>query len=293
MRTPLRPCYAIALAVAWFLLPGCKKIAERLEQDPDEIGKFCRIDTFSFGSPPAYQQQMQVSYNSNGDPVTDIPLTSFLFGNAFDNAFFRYDKYHRLVDLFYVFPEYDPIIGFSTGDIDLWYRFTYPAPGIVIDSFFNYDGPGIPPVANPPSDYSVLTVSRYQQDEQGRTIKTDVKVISSLGTSTSSFYTEYDRKGNKVVPGVVYDDKINIYRTNKIWQLIFQDYSLNNRILPATGNYPASIVSYDKWGLPLLLTTNPMQGNLPFFNGDFPTTYMSVSYSCDEAARKEQPFLAP
>jgi hypothetical protein len=30
----------------------------------------------------------------------------------------------------------------------------------------------------------------------------------------------YDRKGNLVRPGVGHDDKINIYRTNKVWQLL-------------------------------------------------------------------------
>jgi hypothetical protein len=296
MRTPLRPCYAIALAMAWYLLPGCKKVAERLEQDPDEIGKFCKIDTFNFGPPSAYQQQMELSYNADGDPVTEWPLTSYLFGSAFDNVFFHYDKYRRPVDIFYVFPDYDPSFGFSTGDIDLWHRFTYPSPGIVIDSLFNYDGPGIPPVANPPTGYTSLIVSRYQQDEKGRTIRTDIKSVNSLGSSTFSYYTEYDRKGNKVAPGAVYDDKINIYRTNKVWQLLFQDYSLNNRIYAVTGGnpYPPSIVSYDKWGLPLLLATNPAQQELPFFNGLFPYyTYMSVSYSCDDAASKQQPFSAP
>ena len=279
---------ALAAALAWLILPSCRKERLLLEEDPDAIGKFCKIDTFNFGPPSDRQEQMKISYNSNGDPVTELPLTSFLFGNAFDDFYFRYDKYHRLVDLFYVFPTPE----FSGGDIDLWHRYTYPSPGIVIDSFFNYDGPGIPPVANPPTGYTNLTVSRYELDEKGRTIKNYTQYISPGAPQADfndTFYTRYDGRGNVVIPGVTYDNKINIYRTNKVWQLVFQNYSMNNPVYTAAP-YPPSIVSYNKLGLPILLVTNPAQQQLPFFNGIFPVDfYMSVSYSCDEATNKLQP----
>jgi hypothetical protein len=263
-----------AIAMAAFLLSSCTKNSIPPGLDPDEIGKYCRIDTFNLTV-----QQMQVTYNSSGDPVSIVPLTSYLYGEAFDLRYFRYDARHRLVDFFYVFPS----VPFGVGDIDLWHRYTYPAPNVIVDSFFNYDGPGIPPVDNPPSGYVSVTVSRYQLDLQGRTVKTDVQYISNGGNTPSSYTTTYDRNGNQVIAGAMYDDKININRTNSVWQLINQDYSLNNRIFPATGNYPASILSYNKWELPGVFTSNPTYPNLPFFGSFYDNLfYMGVSYSCDQ-----------
>ena len=294
MRILLRAFFAMAVAMAWLILPSCRKERLLLEKDPDAIGQFCRIDTFNFGSPPTYYEQVKVSYNGNGDPVSMhsliLPIED---GPQFDNIFFRYDKYNRLTDLIYVYPDLGPHTGYPFGDIDSWQRFTYPSPRIVVDSFYNYDGPGIsyagpgdPPIANPLVAGN-LTVNRYYLDEQGRTVKTENLYVAAM--DSGSFYTTYDRKGNKVIPGTVYDDKINSYRTNKVWQLIYQDYSLNNLIYPATANSPASILSYDKWGLPLVYVAtqaDPRQGLFDYFND---VTYLSLSYSCDESGSKLPP----
>ena len=282
MRIPLHSL--LALAITWLILPSCHKERLLLEEDPDAIGKFCRIDTFSFDTQQP-SEQVIISYNRAGNPVTMLPTVPDMYGEDFDDLYFRYDKYDRLTDFIYVFPVTYPYTVFPLGAIDLWHRFTYPAPGIVVDSFFNYDGPGIPPVANPLSGYTTLIVSRYEQDDRGRTIKSEVRYVTdSFSTVT---YTAYDRKGNRIIPGAVYDDKINIYRTNKVWQLLFQDYSMNNRITPATYPYPASIISYNKLGLPLLYDATPANPNPDLFVyfSFYYFNYMSVSYSCDPSAK--------
>jgi hypothetical protein len=37
--------FAIATAMVWLILPACRKECLLLEEDPDAIGQFCRIDT--------------------------------------------------------------------------------------------------------------------------------------------------------------------------------------------------------------------------------------------------------
>jgi len=99
-----------------------------------------------------------------------------------------------------------------------------------------------------------------------------------------SFYTVYDKRGNMELPGAEYDDKINPYRTNKVWQLIFQNYSMNNQIYP--GLYPPFIVNYDRWGLPLayqLTSSNPQPEIFLYYDL---LGLLSVSYSCDEEGSK-------
>ena len=267
--------------MAAFLLSSCTKNSIPPGLDPDEIGKYCRIDTFNLGSPPSYFQQMQVTYNSAGDPIQILPLTSYSYGNAFDIEYFRYDSRGRLVDLLHVYPSFP----FGIGDIDLWSRYTYPAPNVIVDSFINYDGPGIPPVDNPPPTSGPTTVYRYTLDQQGRTIKTDFQEgYNGTVSYTGSFTTTYDRNGNAVIAGAIYDDKINIYRTSRVWQLVNQDYSLNNRIYPAKSPYPASNFSYNKWGLPSVFVATPVYQILPFFGfiDNNNNIYMAISYSCDQ-----------
>jgi hypothetical protein len=292
MRIPLRPFYAIAAAMAFLILPSCRKERLLLEEDPDAIGQFCRIDTFSFGGGgPNYSEQVMISYNRAGNPVIMTPsLFGGQYGELFDYIYFRYDRAERLVDCFFGGPN-GPNTPFETGSIDLWHRFTYPSPHVIIDSFFNYDGPGIPPVDNPPADYSVLTVTNYVLDEKGRAIKTYIQYIAGVASFNDTTYTTYDDRGNVVIPGVTYDRKVNPYRTNKVWQLLFHDYSMNNPIYPATAYRPAStfILNFNKWGLPLEYHDNSEGDfgiNLFFYNE---IINLGVSYSCDQEAGKSVP----
>jgi hypothetical protein len=261
--------------MAWLILPSCRKERLLLEEDPDAIGQFCRIDTFSFGQPGPGYDQVSITYNRFGDPVTMTSSVPGEGGELFDNIFFRYDQSERLVDCFFAFPNLEPNTPFPIGSIDLWHRFTYPSPHVIIDSFFDYDGPGIPPVENPPTGYVGLGVTRYELDDKGRTIRTNGSMI-----------TTYDKRGNVVIPGIVYDDKVNPYRTNKVWQLLYQDYSMNNPIYPATMYGPATsnILSFNKLGLPLeyLADTEGDDGfNLFFYIG---IQNLGISYTCDQSA---------
>jgi|HubBroStandDraft_1064217.scaffolds.fasta_scaffold64316_2 hypothetical protein len=285
MRIPLRPFFAIAAAMAWLLLPSCRKERLLLQEDPDAIGQFCRIDTFNFGPAPTYAQQVMITYNHAGNPVT-MKASVPGYGELFDDLYFRYDKSGRLVDWIYVYPDTEPYTVFPLGTIDLWHRFSYPGQRTVVDSFFNYDGPGIPPIANPPAGYVVLTVSRYDLDDKGRTIKTYVQYIAGVASFSDTFYTHYDDRGNVVTPGITYDHKINPYRTNKIWQLIYQDYNMNNPIYPATLYHPATtgITAFNKFGLPVSYEYNEADQFPSLFLYQF--AYLEIGYSCDQSPGK-------
>jgi hypothetical protein len=52
---------------------------------------------------------------------------------------------------------------------------------------------------------------------------------------SANSYT-YDAEGNLEVPGATYDNKMNINRTNDIWQFLARDYSVNNRLMATAYN---------------------------------------------------------
>jgi hypothetical protein len=267
MRLPLAALTALCLVSS-----SCKKVYETLAKDPDAIGRICRVDTLVIGF-PSYEQ-VAISYDRDGNPTSMTPLIE-ISSQFSETSFFRYDPYKRLKDY---------IVAYRGVAVDLWHRFSYPAPRVVIDSFFNYDGPGTSFGPNPPP-YPIFEVYRYTLDDQGRIIKTTIQYFNGqLGTYyADSTYTVYDLRGNMEIPGAVYDDKVNIYRTNKVWQLIFQDYSKNNRIYPADHpDYQASITSYNPVGLPLIYMSNPPDPFLSLFNYQSPQyVYLRVSYNCD------------
>lgn len=232
-----------ALAVIVSLtLPACNKTGQHL---PDDIDKLCRIDTITVDG-----QQIKVSYNAAGDPASMLPVPPIIIhGPAFNNIYFQYDKYDRLIAY---------LNFYSTNSFpDFSQKFSYPEPRVIIDTIFNID------VTGPPS------VVRYDLDEKGRTIKTTT--LAPL--PRTSFTTSYDKNGNWIRTDADYDDKINVYRTSKTWQLLFQDYSRNNPI-------PDLIPAYNAAGLPLHYQATAANSHPHlFFYYEFFS--LSLSYTCD------------
>jgi hypothetical protein len=73
-----------------------------------------------------------------------------------------------------------------------------------------------------------------------------------------------------------YDDKVNLDRTNPIWQFLDRDYSMNNRFIAE---------KYNAAGLPAIITTedahSPFVAPVPFsFLNDLPLP-LTVSYNCE------------
>ncbi len=94
----------------------------------------------------------------------------------------------------------------------VWSRYTYPSPRVIIDSFFEYQD--LLSDANPTLPIPLTWRDSNLLDEEGRP-------VAGPGIT-------YDHHGNLVVPGFTYDDKINIYQTNPVWQFYYNDYSRNN-----------------------------------------------------------------
>jgi hypothetical protein len=221
-----------------------------------------------------------VSYNSAGDPAAILP-NPVSSDPEFNAIYFRYDRFGRLRDVIFVYPG-----GTNIAAIDIWQRFNYPRPGLVIDSFLNYDGPGVPlgPSFTLPADpppYVTAIIRGYEQDKQGRTVRRWIVSPNSVGPPqpVDTIAITYDGKGNQIRPGIGYDDKINIYRTNKVWQLLFQDYSTNNPVTFST-EFPISVITaYNRWGLPKDYMDNEREPMGDIFFYEYGS--VQVSYSCD------------
>ena len=81
----------------------------------------------------------------------------------------------------------------------------------------------------------------------------------------------YDGAGNLIHPasaGVVYDNKMNINRTNDIWQFLSRDYSMNN---------PFTADAYNAAGFPTVVNTLPSVLWSSEFKRGVP---MQINYRC-------------
>jgi hypothetical protein len=262
MKKYSSPVWMISLITTSFLFSACSKI----NQDCSDVGKYCRIESLDvdlYGSGQPWH--IQFFYNAAGDPL-ETRLMNGLYGN--DNHF-RYDRKGRLSDVLAT----DPGQTF----VYIWDRYSYPSPRLIIDSTYEYQGNVNDP--NPPNypDLSVR-ITKMQLDELGRPVKF-LTYYSDGGIPPSTFELSYDARGNLVSPNAVYDDKVNIYRTSKVWQLLYLDYSRNNRVggggmtgLPVTPN------AYNAYGLP----TKFLGPFVWIFGYSFYT--MNVTYSCDVPA---------
>ncbi|MBS1664335.1 MAG: hypothetical protein JST68_25035 [Bacteroidetes bacterium] len=249
---------SMAIAIAIITLPSCKKFIDPHPNDPNEIGKYCRLSTLAVDTDDP-NRIVNITYNAAGDPIsmkTPVPVYQL----QFDDIYFKYDNHGRLIDYSIFFP------GVSYPDFE--HKYSYPDHQTIIDSFFN-------------SEYTtVYQVTRHTLDEKGRIIKSFIKYfpVPSEGT----IIVKYDNRGNKILPGVVYDDKINIYRISKTFQLAYQDFSMNNPIAPALNGYPASILSYNEAGLPLHYQAEP---SLPSIHLFFYTFFdLKATYDCSDSS---------
>lgn len=88
----------------------------------------------------------------------------------------------------------------------------------------------------------------------------------------------YDREGNVEGEGNQYDNKIDLHRTNRIWQFVDNDFH-NNNALP--------IQQANAFGLPTAVNFNiPTNENgvTVFFGLNFP--HFEIHYSCDAPVKE-------
>ncbi|HTI10293.1 MAG TPA: hypothetical protein VL832_17115 [Puia sp.] len=259
MKRLFHPVAALLLVPAFFIFPACQK--EHCPQDLPHDVKFCPIlalKSIDPANPSVIQSQYSIHYNTAGNPVDML----FTVGDPYAkfDYHFRYDQFNRLTDYIQNYTG-------NTGSI-IWHRYSYPSNRTVVDSVFNYGNALITDPAPDPTDFPSAVVLTL--DEKGRIVKSQ-----AAGSPTFTRY-QYDGRGNLVRDGISYDNKVNIYRTNYVWQFIFNDFSTNNPSSPLYNGGPTTITSYNSVGLPLV-----MNGVSYLFDHIFYTSELDIDYACD------------
>lgn len=209
---------------------------------PCKILKVAHVDRT--GTDPSANYAGFFTYTSWGDPAK-ITWDAKTTGRP--DFFFTYDNNRRLI-------RYEGLLNSSVFEFVTIY--IYEGDKITGDSswFIGTD------VNNFRGTAFTTTVSSYTYDTKGRIIKVDSK--SSFGTFSGTF--TYDAAGNLVRPGVVYDDKKSVLRTNAWLMLVTKDFSVNNRQVAD---------EYNKQGLPLTYNTKDLSFLNSFIN--------EIDYDCD------------
>lgn len=259
----------LLLLVVSFLFYGCKKWDDLFPGNNNtgslEV-KSCVITSLrqTWGGEPDVANGT-FNYNALGQPV------SILFDQPGGTGrpgmyFFRYDAQHRLSDF---------IEAFDSTSYDSWHVYVYNAKGqIVQDSVYTWGEIN----GHHPSEtaYFGPSYTNYAYDDQNRMIKATNYIEEEVSASGSYVYV-YNSAGNVAAyrgdgyeprANAVYDNKINVNRTNKIWMFLSRDYSRNN-LVPA--------VSYNEKGLPLAF---PSGYYLPFFTTLSDPGPARFDYSC-------------
>lgn len=268
MSTPKLFARAACAALLTLLLSSCKKVIDYIEQHPDAYIPPCRITNYRVFVGSALLANYVVSYDTKGNPIT--MLDSDRVHAVGNDHYFRYDKFSRLSDYMQA---YAP----ATGAI-AWHKYAYPRPNYVIDTAMFYetgDVRGPSPIAKNTYEYYIYA---YTLDQLGRIVKiwdipNDSPNIPSLQNTVV-----YDANGNLPVslPILSYDNKVNPYRTSKIWQFVFQDYSRNN-LESTIDNFSPQ---YNVFGLPLILDNLEMWNFYSFDEVNLGSE-ATIDYACD------------
>jgi YD repeat-containing protein len=201
------------------------------------------------------------TYNALGNPVSIIHQTNFG-----DNLFFKYDHANRLTDFIAMY-------GGAAQGGDEWHKYTYDPHNttrVIVDTtYIEFQSDN-----NKITSYEFTQLTTFKYDAQNRISQT-TKTVE--GDTTVTAYN-YDSHGNLEGSGLVYDSKINVHRTNKLWMFLDKDYSINNQI--DNGTY-----TYDQGNLPVKMATNTLSrvAAFEFMVVGYPNSMstVTVSYSCE------------
>jgi len=250
------------IAVTAILSSGCQKVLDYIHPTTDGRAdlKICAIkhvkvtNTNDDKSTTVQTVDYSFYYNIFGNPdsvINDAVAT----GNP--NLVFTYDKHNRLIEFLrpYTNGSYETLdkYGYNnknqiTYDTLYWF-------GLIVNNV---------PETN---DFPQVTYTRYIYDSQDRIVgQTDSIFVSGIFSVVNQKNYAYDSKGNLIVAGAVYDDKLGIKRTNTIWMFITKDYSINN-------SFKAN--AYNSWSLPL----------------DLPSAYGALNIIVPQAGSAEVSYL--
>ena len=233
---------------------SCRKVYDYIRDHPDGHDSLCRITQLRLLGHAHEHDTFNVIYNAQGNPISLLATDAVPNATNFDQ-YFRYDRHGRLSDYLVTFTQAIGVL--------IWHKYSYPSKNLVTDTVIEYsdatvDGPA--PIA---SDYPGYYYLRdYPLDAQGR-----------IGDGT----TTYDANGNKALSrsDLTYDNKVNPYRTNKVWQFVYNDYSRNN-VLPADHSFTPV---YNNFGLPLNIP-NLLSLGVQHFDLENTGPQIDISYAC-------------
>lgn len=221
------------LSIIILLLASCAKDAitqpEELSSKPKTVkeSKFCQITKVTGYEPWSLHPRVFIfEYNEKGDPLR---ITPSIVSTGSPKHEFRYDKKGRLTD--YIGP-------YNNGAFEFWAKYTYDNQDrIVSDVTYIFGNYG----EEPTNDYlSLRQQHAYEYDQQNRITKVITNYPFAPYPGNTQEYS-YDQSGNRMAPGVAYNNSPNPLRTNSIWMFLSRDYSMDNP-------YPAT--SYNDNGMP-------------------------------------------
>jgi len=259
-----------SLALMMIIFSACQKEVDVAKQQDEIMGTplpglttYCRIETF-WERPGAADQVFRiVGYDLFENP-TFISTPFVATGSPFYT--FKYDLFHRMRE---------HAEEHSNGTYNRLHRYGINNDGrIGVDTTYTLGGYN---AMGQPDLYFSRTISTLTYDAQGRinhssniTIPGPTFPMTPPVSSANSY--NYDSNGNLEVPGATYDNKMNINRTNDIWQFLARDYSINNRL---------AATAYNSAGFPTAI--NQAESYWFINSQDIRINISQIGYSCRPA----------
>ena len=257
----------ILLVIETTVLCSCQKADEYLNEDPSkpnylkssylehkpgaEVNE-CQILQINY-QVGTRNDILQFTYNNAGNPIS---ITRALGAHTgYPNFIFKYDDKDRMSELI---GTYD-----NTTVAEFWHKYFYNNKNqIILDSAYIF-----PRIENGfPQNSYIQQATFFTYDNRDRIIKDSTSFSNSISASVHTY--SYDASGNKTGP--VYDDQINISRTNKIWMFLNRDYSVNN---------PFKADSYSPEGLPSGFNLTTTERSYAFLATSFQNA--QFTYQCN------------
>jgi len=253
-----------AIIILITTISSCRKVYDYIRDHPDAHDSLCRVTVITFNIGEKYL----ITYNAKGNPVTMKESTGTSHVDL--DRYYRYDRFDRLSDYMGAYPG-------NFGAI-FWHKYAYLRPGFITDTVMFYDTGDVrdptSPIAKNSAEYYIYG---YTLDARDRIVR--IWSIPNNPPHTPVLQSEihYDANGNRPLPdsSLSYDDKVNPYRTNKVWQFIYQDYSRNNILKNDYYWFP----TYNSFGLPLTIR-NLQNYNIYPFDVVNQAPEMEITYAC-------------
>ncbi|HVW61465.1 MAG TPA: hypothetical protein VHC48_15545 [Puia sp.] len=264
---------SLTAIILFFAFSSCQKVNDYVLRHPTTHDPLCKITSIGIKGFYGNTDSYIVYYNSKDNPdslIDNNPVGDI--GNS--RYFFRYDNLDRLSGFMWAETISSGMPWFAIE----WHKYIYAQPDYIVDTTMTYVGDVRLPAPSA-ENAAYYTITAYTLDGQGRIVKQwSIKEPNDPPHAPvlTNTYT-YNSQGNKVLsdPSLTYDSKANVYRTNKVWQFLYNDYSLNN-VIKADGTFTPS---YNEFGLPLSLPNLNSNGIRLFglYNTD---VIAAISYAC-------------